>query len=352
MNYTALIITAERGSGGRAVAPFLLPAIRLAASACCEQVREIPEAGLQEALGELSGGAVLLLDASMPLITEKDCRALLEKAVGSGKTAVAKGAKDGLPRCVPPGGKGLRKVQLSGEALAVVNGPMELPEALKALRRRKADSLMAAGVILLDPKRTYIDPDARVGAGTVIHPGCTLTGGAVVGVRCTLYPNCRIHASTVGDDTAIESSVLTECRVGSKTTVGPFAYLRPGARVGNGCRVGDFVEIKNSEIGDGTSISHLTYVGDSDLGQNINLGCGVVFVNYDGKAKYRSAVEDGAFIGCNVNLVSPVRIGAGAYIAAGSTITRDVPGGAFAIARERQTNKEGWVEERKREGKL
>ncbi|MCL1964349.1 MAG: hypothetical protein FWF69_04730 [Firmicutes bacterium] len=352
MNHTALIVTAGSGPGGRAVAPFLLPAVRAAASACCEDVREIPEAALGEALGGLSDVVTLLLDAAMPFITGADCRLLLEKAEQSGKTTIAKGAADGLPRCEMPGSKEAQKVRLSDGALVSVKEPGELPEALKTLRHRKAEALMAAGVVLLDPRRTYIDADVRVGAGTVIYPGCTLTGCTAVGVRCTLLPGCRVHASSIGDDTTVENSVLTECSVGNKTTVGPFAYLRPGARVGNGCRVGDFVELKNSTVGDGAHISHLTYVGDSDVGQRVNLGCGVVFVNFDGKAKHRSTVGDDAFIGCNVNLISPVRIGPGAYVAAGSTITDEVPAGAFAIARERQTNKEGWVERRKTEGKL
>ena len=148
--------------------------------------------------------------------------------------------------------------------------------------------------------------------------------------------------ATVGDETTIENSVLLHCSVGSHTTVGPFAYLRPKAAVGNHCRIGDFVEIKNSNIGDETKVSHLTYVGDGDLGQHINLGCGVVFSNYDGKLKHRTVVEDNAFIGCNVNLVPPVHIGKDTYIAAGSTVTQDVPDDALFIARVRGEIKEGW----------
>ena len=174
----------------------------------------------------------------------------------------------------------------------------------------------------------------------------------VIGEGCTLLPNCRIDASRVGAGTRVESSVLLSCEVGANATVGPFAYIRPQTRVGDGCRVGDFVELKNATIGEGTKISHLTYVGDSDLGRDINLGCGVVFVNYDGKEKHRTTVDDKAFIGCNVNLVSPVHVGREAYIAAGSTVTEDVPGGALAIARQRQTVRPGWVDKRKEEGKL
>ena len=142
------------------------------------------------------------------------------------------------------------------------------------------------------------------------------------------------------------SSVITESAVGSGTAVGPFAYMRPGSRVGADCKVGDFVELKNATLGDGTKASHLTYIGDADVGAGVNLGCGVVFVNYDGTHKYRSTVEDGAFIGCNCNLVSPVRIGEGAYIAAGSTVTEDVQADALYIARSRGREIPGWVSAR------
>jgi bifunctional UDP-N-acetylglucosamine pyrophosphorylase/glucosamine-1-phosphate N-acetyltransferase len=141
-------------------------------------------------------------------------------------------------------------------------------------------------------------------------------------------------------------SVLTECAVGEGSTVGPFAYLRPDADVGKNVKIGDFVEIKNSRIGDGTKVSHLTYVGDSDLGENINLGCGVVFVNYDGREKHRSVVGEGAFIGCNVNIVSPVNVGENAYIAAGTTVTTDVPAGSLSVGRARTKHIPGWVERR------
>ena len=150
----------------------------------------------------------------------------------------------------------------------------------------------------------------------------------------------------IGDGVEIESSVIKESTVGDETTVGPFAYIRPGSRIGKGCKVGDFVEVKNSTLGDGTKSAHLTYIGDADLGKNINLGCGVVFVNYDGTNKYRSTVGDGAFIGCNANIVSPVSIGDGAYIAAGSTVTKNVEEDALCVARTRQKNIQGWAKQR------
>jgi bifunctional UDP-N-acetylglucosamine pyrophosphorylase/glucosamine-1-phosphate N-acetyltransferase len=156
----------------------------------------------------------------------------------------------------------------------------------------------------------------------------------------------RVSDTIIGAGAAVLASVLTKCVVGENSTVGPFAYLRPDADVGSNVKIGDFVEIKNSRIGDGTKISHLTYVGDSDLGENINLGCGVVFVNYDGREKHRSVVEDGAFIGCNVNIVSPVTVGENAYIAAGSTVTTDVPAESLSVGRARTKNIPGWVSRR------
>lgn len=233
-----------------------------------------------------------------------------------------------------------------------INDRVQLAQADAAMRRSINEGHMRAGVTLIDPEHTYIGSDVIIGEDTLIHAGCTLSGNTVIGRDCLLLPGCRIEDSRVGDGVKLESSVLLQAQVGGRTTVGPFAYLRPGTVVGEGCRVGDFVELKNANIGDKTKISHLTYVGDADLGKDINLGCGVVFSNYDGKRKYRTSVGDHAFIGGNVNLVSPVNVGESAYIAAGSTITEDVPAGALAVARERQTIKEGWVERRRQEGKL
>ncbi|MEG2951114.1 MAG: DapH/DapD/GlmU-related protein, partial [Clostridia bacterium] len=191
-----------------------------------------------------------------------------------------------------------------------------------------------------------------IGAGTMLYAGNTLQGSTVIGANCVLYPNNRIQNAAIGDETTVESSVLLDCSVGAHTTVGPYAYLRPHTSVGDHCRIGDFVEVKNSAIGDGTKVSHLTYVGDSDLGKDINLGCGVVFVNYDGKEKKRSKVEDHAFIGCNCNLVAPVHIGKNAYLAAGSTVVENVPEDALFVARARGVVKEEWVKRRKEAGKL
>ena len=208
------------------------------------------------------------------------------------------------------------------------------------------------GVIFLDHDRTIVESDVVIAPGVMIYPGNTLQGSTRIGADCVLYPNNRLNNAVVGRGTTVESSVLLNCAVGEETTVGPYAYLRPDTSVGNHCRIGDFVEIKNSSIGDGTKVSHLTYVGDSDLGKDINLGCGVVFVNYDGKVKNRSKVEDHAFIGCNCNLVAPVHVGKNAYLAAGSTVVEDVPEDALFVVRSRGVVKEDWVKRRKEAGKL
>ncbi len=233
-----------------------------------------------------------------------------------------------------------------------VTGHAALAQATRQMRARINDGHMDAGVTLIDPATTYIDVDVRIGEDVVIHPGNTLEGASIIGPGCVLMPGNRLTDSELAQRVTVERSVLVDAKVGEQTTVGPFAFLRPASVIGAHCRIGDFVEIKNSSIGDKTKVSHLTYVGDSDLGQDINLGCGVVFVNYDGKHKSRSRVEDHAFIGCNVNLVAPVRVGKDAYVAAGSTVTEDVPEAALCIARQRQIVKEGWVAARQQAGKL
>lgn len=225
---------------------------------------------------------------------------------------------------------------------------MTYEEYKKTEEKRLAVNIahLERGVRFIDINTAYIDEEAVIGSGTVIYPCVVIEGKTVIGKDCIIGQNTKIKDSEIGDGTDITSSVITESKVGARTHVGPFAYLRPGSTIGNDCKVGDFVEIKNSSFGDGTKASHLTYVGDSDVGAGVNIGCGVVFVNYDGTNKHRSNVGDGAFIGCNTNLVSPVNVGEKAYIAAGSTITKDVPAGALSVAREKQRNMEGWVEKR------
>ena len=219
-------------------------------------------------------------------------------------------------------------------------------EEMEARRIERNLEYLDAGVVFIDLKAVYIDEGVRIGKGTVIYPCVVLEGDVEIGENCTIGQNTRIKDSIIGNGTSIQSSDILESKVGNETSVGPFAYLRPNSEVGSHCKVGDFVEIKNSRLDDGAKAAHLTYVGDSDVGKKVNLGCGVVFVNYDGSKKYRSVVEDGAFIGCNVNLVSPVHVGKDAYIAAGSTITNDVEDGALYVARSKGKSIEGWVEKR------
>ncbi|MEG1593245.1 MAG: DapH/DapD/GlmU-related protein [Oscillibacter sp.] len=207
---------------------------------------------------------------------------------------------------------------------------------------------MANGVRFLDPSAVYIDPRVRIGRGTLILPGSILRGNTVIGTGCTIGPNAMVRSCTVGDDTEINASQVNESCFGSRTHVGPFAYVRPNCTIGDDIKVGDFVEVKNSTLGNGTKISHLTYVGDSDVGEKVNFGCGTVTTNYDGFKKYRCTIGSNSFIGCNTNLVAPVTVGEGAYIAAGATITQNVPPDALAVARARQENKEGWAARRRK----
>lgn len=207
----------------------------------------------------------------------------------------------------------------------------------------KRQALLAAGVKMMDPSAVYVEEGVAVGAGTLLLPGTILRGRTTVGQNCEIGPNTMITDCVVEDGVTINSSQCSESVIHSGAHIGPFAYIRPNCQVGRDVKVGDFVELKNSTIGDGTKISHLTYVGDADVGSQVNFGCGTVLVNYDGNRKYRSTIGDHCFIGCNTNLVSPVHIGDGAYTAAGSTITRDVPADALAVARARQVEKPGWA---------
>ncbi len=199
------------------------------------------------------------------------------------------------------------------------------------------------GVTFIDEKTTYIEDNVSIGRGTVVEPNVYIKSGTVIGENSKIGFCSEISNSTIGNGVSIKHSVILDSSIADNTTVGPFAYIRPNCSIGKNVRIGDFVEIKNSNIDDGTKISHLTYVGDSDVGKNINFGCGTVTVNYDGKTKHRTVIEDDAFIGCNTNLIAPVRVGRGAYTAAGSTITEDIPENSLAIARERQTVKTDWV---------
>ena len=224
------------------------------------------------------------------------------------------------------------------------NGRME---AEMVARQHGVRRLLEAGVRIMDPSHCYVGPRVKVGEGIVLLPGTILRGETIIGRDCEVGPNAMVRDCTVGDGVTINASQLNESTIGDGVKIGPFAYIRPNCHVGPGVKVGDFVELKNSTIGEGTKISHLTYVGDSDVGGHVNFGCGTVTVNYDGTSKFRTVIGDHAFIGCNTNLVAPVRVGEGAYTAAGSTITDEVPADSLAIARTRQTVKKQWAAKRR-----
>jgi bifunctional UDP-N-acetylglucosamine pyrophosphorylase / glucosamine-1-phosphate N-acetyltransferase len=239
-----------------------------------------------------------------------------------------------------------------------VNDRVELARVEAILRRRKAEALMRDGVTIVNPDATYIDDTVAVGADTVIEPGASLLGDTHVGRDCLVRAYCHIMDSTLGDRVTLRPfCVILESSVGSGAFLGPFANVRNGSVLGENCRVGNFVEVKNSRVGRGTKAQHLTYLGDAEVGEDVNVGAGTVTCNYDGERKYPTHIEDGVFIGSGSMLVAPVRVGRGAYVAAGSTITEDVPADSLALGRARQVVKEGWVSKKRatragtREGK-
>ena len=229
--------------------------------------------------------------------------------------------------------KGLRveglEIEDADECLGI-NTRKELADAAHVMRRRIVNRLMDEGVSFVDPDTVYIDADVRIGRDSIIEPGVVISAGCVLGESVHVKAGC----------------VIEDSRIGAEVTIGPSAHLRPGNTLGDGVKIGNFVELKNSTLGSGTKVAHLGYIGDADVGAGVNFSCGAIVVNYDGYQKTRSTIGDGAFIGCNANLVSPVEIEPHAFVAAGSTITKNVPEDALAVARDRQRNIEGWVARR------
>ncbi len=226
-----------------------------------------------------------------------------------------------------------------------VNSRIQLSQADRILRLRKAEELMAEGVSIIDPEHTYIEQDVIVGQDTVLFPGTILQGKTVIGRGCEIGPDTQLTNVKVGDYTKLNRVYAHDCEIGNYNDIGPFVHLRPDTVLHDHIKIGNFVEVKNSTVDDGTKLPHLIYCGDSDLGKNVNFGCGTVTVNFDGKNKHRCKIDDHAFIGCNTNLVAPVHIGERAFTAAGSTITKDVPAKALSVARAQQNNIEGWVKD-------
>jgi bifunctional UDP-N-acetylglucosamine pyrophosphorylase/glucosamine-1-phosphate N-acetyltransferase len=238
-----------------------------------------------------------------------------------------------------------------GEILGV-NSRKELAETSAVLRDRKNDALMAAGVTILDPSTTWIQPDVIVRPDTILHPGVYLEGQTVIGSGCEIHSGVRIVDSTLGDRVVVNNfCVIRQSRIASAAQIGPFAQIRPDSDVGEGAHIGNFVELKKTKLGKGSKANHLAYLGDATIGDKVNIGAGTITCNYDGVNKNPTVIEDGAFIGSDSQLIAPVTIGRNAYVAAGSSITDDVPPESLAIARAKQTNKPGWIAKAKRKSK-
>jgi bifunctional UDP-N-acetylglucosamine pyrophosphorylase/glucosamine-1-phosphate N-acetyltransferase len=228
-----------------------------------------------------------------------------------------------------------------------VNDRVQLAQVRRAYNDRLLEAWMRAGVTIVDPASTWIDADVTIGQDTEIGPGTQLEGRTTIGAGATIGPGCQLRDTTVGDNAAVSHAVCVQAEIGPGATVGPYAYLRPGTRIGPGAHIGCHVELKNAAVGAGAKVPHLTYVGDADVGERANIGAGTIVANYDGTAKHHTTVGAHAFLGSNTVLVAPLTVGDGAYTAAGSVITEDVPPGAIGIARGRQHNSQGWVERRR-----
>jgi bifunctional UDP-N-acetylglucosamine pyrophosphorylase / glucosamine-1-phosphate N-acetyltransferase len=229
-----------------------------------------------------------------------------------------------------------------------VNSRKELADVAEVMRMTRNDALMAAGVTIVDPATAYIGADVTIGADTIIHPNVHLEGRTRIGAGCEIQSGVRIVNSTLADGVFINNfCLIVDSTIGRGARLGPFAHIRPESDIGEDAHVGNFVELKKTTLGRGSKANHLAYLGDATIGEKVNVGAGTITCNYDGVTKHRTTIEDGAFIGSDSQLIAPVRVGRGAYVAAGSSITDDVPAGALAIARGKQVNKEGWAEKKK-----
>ncbi|KYG91057.1 bifunctional N-acetylglucosamine-1-phosphate uridyltransferase/glucosamine-1-phosphate acetyltransferase [[Bacillus] sp. KCTC 13219] len=224
-----------------------------------------------------------------------------------------------------------------------INDRFALSQAEDLMRARINERHMRNGVTIINPATTHISADAIIGSDTVILPGTMIEGKTIIGADCEIGPNSHIIDSQIGNDTSIHSSVVKSSAIGDAVAIGPFAHIRPESTLGNHVKIGNFVEVKKSQINEDSKVSHLSYIGDAEIGKDVNIGCGSITVNYDGKNKHKTIIEDNVFVGCNTNLVAPVTVRKNAFIAAGSTITKEVPEDALAIARARQENKLGYM---------
>lgn len=287
----------------------------------------------QQIIKEVSAGAAVFNNRELFKVLDKisndnpDEEYYLSDAIG---LLSSKGARVGV------------FVTADNDEIINVDNRIMLARASELLRKRINEKHLEQGVTIIDPANTYIDESVRIGMDTIIYPNTVIKGDTVIGENVIISANCEISDSMIGDNTEIKHSVVTDAEVGSGTTVGPYAQLRPGAKLGSAVKIGNFVEVKKSELKDGAKVSHLSYIGDAEIGERANIGCGAITVNYDGVNKFKTTVGADAFIGCNTNLVAPVTVGNRSITAAGSTITDDVPADSLAIARNKQTTKEGY----------
>ncbi|HBM3438346.1 TPA: bifunctional UDP-N-acetylglucosamine diphosphorylase/glucosamine-1-phosphate N-acetyltransferase GlmU [Listeria innocua] len=234
------------------------------------------------------------------------------------------------------------KMESFEESLGV-NDRIALAEASKLMQRRINENHMRNGVTLVNPENTYIDIDVKIGQDTVIEPGVMLRGKTVIGDDCVVTSGSEIVSSVIGERVHVRNSSIFESKVGDDVQIGPYAHLRPESDIHNQVKIGNYVETKKAVVGEGTKLPHFIYMGDAEIGKNVNVGCGSIAVNYDGKNKAKTIIGDNVFVGCNSNLIAPVKVGNRAFIAAGSTITKDVPEDALGIARAKQDNKLGYA---------
>ncbi|WP_213809533.1 bifunctional UDP-N-acetylglucosamine diphosphorylase/glucosamine-1-phosphate N-acetyltransferase GlmU [Jeotgalicoccus sp. WY2] len=287
----------------------------------------------QQIIKEVSAGAAVFNNRELFKVLDKisndnpDEEYYLSDAIG---LLSSKGARVGV------------FVTADNDEIINVDNRIMLARASELLRKHINEKHLEQGVTIIDPANTYIDESVRIGMDTIIYPNTVIKGDTVIGENVIISANCEISDSMIGDNTEIKHSVVTDAEVGSGTTVGPYAQLRPGAKLGSAVKIGNFVEVKKSELKDGAKVSHLSYIGDAEIGERANIGCGAITVNYDGVNKFKTTVGADAFIGCNTNLVAPVTVGDRSITAAGSTITDDVPADSLAIARNKQTTKEGY----------
>lgn len=287
----------------------------------------------QQIIKEVSAGAAVFNNRELFKVLDKisndnpDEEYYLSDAIG---LLSSKGARVGV------------FVTADNDEIINVDNRIMLARASELLRKRINEKHLEQGVTIIDPANTYIDESVRIGMDTIIYPNTVIKGDTVIGENVIISANCEISDSMIGDNTEIKHSVVTDAEVGSGTTVGPYAQLRPGAKLGSAVKIGNFVEVKKSELKDGAKVSHLSYIGDAEIGERANIGCGAITVNYDGVNKFKTTVGADAFIGCNTNLVAPVTVGDRSITEAGSTITDDVPADSLAIARNKQTTKEGY----------